>query len=117
MFYQCSYQRVLRAAAPVSAVESDSILPLQPSGGSGFIVLRTTDYTVGSCLVELLTSYDGVTFGVVGSTSITAIYNNLNNYIRLDGPFSAYMRLRFTPAGGFNGTVAALYRGTGPTGS
>jgi hypothetical protein len=115
MFQNCGLKQILRDAAAVSVLTdvTPGYVGDQNTGGLYFVA-RTTGFTAGTCLVDLLVSYNGTTYSVLSSYQQTIAANGLT-YITVDGPVPAYVGIRLTPSVGpnFDGLVEVDAYGSG----
>jgi hypothetical protein len=110
MFQNCGLKQILRESATLAA--NPAVTDVTPgyvgdqNTGGLYFVMRTTGRSAGTCLVDLLTSYDGVTYSELSSYQQNITVNGFV-YINIDGPIPAYVGIRLTPSGGpdFNGSV------------
>lgn len=108
MFQNCGLKQTPRVAStvPVQVDITPGYLGDQNTGGFYWAV-KTTLFTVGTCVVTPLVSYDnGVTYTTLGSSYAKTISGNGITYVALEGPVPAYIGLRLTPAGGFEASSA-----------
>ena len=114
MFQNCGLKQVMRDSAPVLALTdvTPGYIGDQNTGGLYFVA-RTVAWTVGTCTFDVLVSYDsGTTYSVLSSYQQTIAGNGFT-YISVDGPIPAYIGIRLTPAGGFDGSVEVDGYGSG----
>jgi hypothetical protein len=110
MFAHLSQSFVLRAAALLPITANSTVLTSTNNlqRGMGYLITCAAR-TVGTVTVTLQQSFDGGT--TWKDTSETAsVTGNGTFEIKINRPVTSPLRLRFVPAGGFDGTIAAEVR-------
>jgi len=115
MFRHSVYSRVLRAPAPLTAPTTLDFGPLNRRGDALFIIFRLTgSMAPGTYTVDILGSFDGVTYVPLGQGSnFTQLISSGNDgaYIfSLSGALSPRLRVVITPAGFPTGNVEVIAR-------
>lgn len=111
-FSHLSYESTIKLPTPVTSAVK--LLNLGHLGGGDLtglaIVCETTDFTVGSCVMSVWSSHDGSTWRDMGTDQSVTITADGFSYVQLNGAYSEYLRLVFTPSGGFDGVISPRIR-------
>lgn len=115
MFNNASARTVLRASAPVVAVENVTTPDLiDVDAGSLFGVFHTAGLGVGTCAIQAQASTDELTwFDLPADMSVTLTANGLE-YIEFKRAVPRFIRFQLTPGGGFDGSVEVSVRSSSP---
>lgn len=115
----CTFERTLlpaQALTPQVQYVSPGQIFDQTAGGM-FFVIQTTGRTAGTLTVALQGSGDGTNWYALDADLSVVVSANGSRYILTRRGLPLYMRLRLTPAGGFDGTVGVVARSSGLIGN